>query len=92
MSGLRDYGLGPANVLNAPKLVKLCNPPDIPEGCPNCGCETIAFIEVKVQHEKIRGGTGTGNYYSCVACPWASPMIAISDASKMEADDKATKN
>lgn len=58
-----------------------------PVSCPSCKCEQLMFIEVAVFGGLIRGGEGTGRYFGCPACPWASPMKVISKKAKEEAEE-----
>lgn len=81
---LRDHGFGDSpKVIGVPSVGEKLN-----EKCPNCGCQTLFGIEVKVMnpspllrlpkepHEIV------GTYVGCPACPWASPMITV--ARKLE--------
>jgi len=86
---IRDHGLN-----------KDCKPTGVPKAtpihdtervapvedieCPNCRCKELMQIEVPVENRVLTGGTGTGFYLGCPACPWASPMMAIANASSEE--------
>ena len=61
--------------------------PNKPASCPSCKCEQLMFIEVAVFGGLIRGGEGTGRYFGCPACPWASPMTVVSEKEKEEAEE-----
>lgn len=81
----RNHGLAkPPPVKGAPKVAGKAegSPP-----CPNCGCETLFFIEVELDPTSdsemtrlLKKPEGpyriVGNYIGCPACPWASPMMA----------------
>jgi hypothetical protein len=68
---IRDYGLGDCQEAGIPRLKEL-----VEHECPNCKCQNLAIIEVAVKDKRLSSGVGKGTYYSCVACPWASPMIS----------------
>lgn len=61
--------------------------PRKPASCPSCKCEQLMFIEVAVFGGLIRGGEGTGRYFGCPACPWASPMVVVLEKAKEEAKE-----
>jgi hypothetical protein len=75
--GIRDYGLG--------KHGDPVGPPKV-EGkvkggcCPNCGCESVYTLRVRmVLVPQLKGMGGVGTYIGCPACPWASPMAIVSE-------------
>lgn len=75
---LRNYGLPDSNVLDTPVAKPL------PQGtafvqCPNCGCEQMMEITVKVEQAMLSTPTGTGTYIGCPACPFATPMMVIAN-------------
>lgn len=74
---LRDYGLPNMDPSGTPKATAVKD--DSP--CPNCGCQLME-VRVPVKSELLRGGRGVGIYLGCPACPWASPMTAVSDEVK----------
>ena len=70
---IRDYGLPNSEVLSVPVTKEL--PEHLKkEPCPNCGCQSLAMLEVDVKQDLVRGGVGKGVYIGCPACPWASPL------------------
>jgi hypothetical protein len=71
---IRDYGYGETQVDGVPEIVG-----EAPGSCPNCNCEKLFLLKVKVLAiPSLRGGEGFGTYAGCPACPWASPMVAVS--------------
>ena len=71
----RDHGLGGSpEVEGVPRLSD--NQP-APFDCPNCGGMTLFRIEVTVKIPLLVGGKGQGFYVGCAACPYASPMMAV---------------
>lgn len=73
----RDHGFG-----DSPKVVGVPVVIDkVEEKCPNCGCQTMFGIEVKIANPSplIRRPSAphevVGRYVGCPACPWASPMM-----------------
>jgi hypothetical protein len=73
----RDYGMGMPDVRGAPRVAEILKSGADGYACPNCGCETIAKIEIDVVDARLHGGHGTGRYVGCPACPWASPMVTM---------------
>ena len=76
MKNLRDYGLPDADRVGVPRITEFPvrnSPP-----CPNCGCKSLAAIEIDVEIKLLKGGKGIGRYLGCPACPFASPMISTS--------------
>jgi hypothetical protein len=73
----RDYGLGNAQkIVGIPRVTRVFNAGEIP-GCPYCGCERLALIQIDVEDNRLRHGKGLGTYQSCLACPWASRMVIV---------------
>ena len=75
---LRDYGLPEGTPVGTP-VARKAEGPSAAKGCPNCGCKELMSIAVAMKIELIRGGKGMGTYLGCPACPWASPMLILSD-------------
>ena len=69
----RDYGLPDSEVIGTPFAteLRLTNT----AVCPNCGCEQLMHVTVKVIQKLLKTPTGTGTYLGCPACPYASPMV-----------------
>jgi hypothetical protein len=75
---LRNYGLPNSELTSTP--VATPAPDKVNEqGCPNCGCKQMMEINVEAKQNLLKGGKGTGTYLGCPACPYASPMLIISD-------------
>ena len=83
---LRDYGLPDSEVVGRP-FAKLASPQTT---CPNCGCEQVMTITVRVKQPLLRGGAGSGYYLGCPACPWASPMGMHAGAPPTDEKESAT--
>lgn len=79
---LRDYGYANSTPVGKPTARFLADGEltRSPPACPNCGCEQICEIKVKVRQKLLAGGVGVGRYLGCPACPWASPMVIISES------------
>lgn len=83
--GIREYGgLNPHEFGDVGVPSVLGYPDDLEMACPNCGCASLANLEVAISPTKppltlIRGVSGggkiRGTYIGCPACPWASPMM-----------------
>ena len=80
-NNLREYGLGSVGEpLGKPKAEHL--DPETHDvvvnggGCPNCGCEDVMQIKLKVRARPLVG-EGTCSYLGCPACPWASPALVV---------------
>jgi hypothetical protein len=80
---LRDYGFINLEVVGVPRCRPLASSSEVEE-CPNCHCKTLMQCEVDVKDQRLRGGKGVGHYIGCPACPWASPMIAVSAEAEEE--------
>ena len=84
MRDIRDYGFGHSTsyVVGPPRVVKQAEPVDgVKPLCLNCGCQTLYEIEVDLKnYPRLKPGKQTGLYLGCPACPWASPMLARSEA------------
>ncbi len=77
---MRDYGLGDATpyTTGKPKVIGPALEADGPLKCPNCGCE-LFHIETELKdYPLLKPGKQVGHYLGCPACPWASPMVAVS--------------
>lgn len=73
---IRDYGLVDSNPTGVPVATEA--PEELrKEGCPHCGCKSIMQITLEVEQPLLKGGKGTGTYFGCPACPWASPMMTV---------------
>lgn len=77
---LRDYGLGDMKLDGVPRFTGFS--PDDAAACPNCGCTSIAVLQVDVVNARLIGGRGVGTYMGCPACPWASPMVCVAVGAK----------
>ena len=79
---LRDYGLKlpQHKIVGSPAWVR--KEPE--ELCPNCGAG-VAVIKVRIEMAVLTEGVGTGTYDGCPACPWASPMLVVSDGAASRA-------
>ena len=77
---MRDYGLPNCEVIGAPTAVA----PDLPvSACPMCGCKEVMIVTAQVTQKLVKGGKGTGTYLGCPACPWASPMVIVSNTKEV---------
>lgn len=79
---MRDYGLGDYTkyIIGRPYLVKLIKQVHGRSAeCPNCKMDTLAEIQVVLQNLPLIKSEefSIGNYLSCPACPWASPMVVL---------------
>ena len=72
-AALRENGL-PDSEIRGDSIPVAKSVPGMKTPCPNCGCESVMQITVQINQPLLRGGTGTGVYLGCPACPWASPM------------------
>mgnify|MGYP001616515689 FL=1 len=82
MKNLRDYGLGEdytSYIIGRPRLAQtITEIEDTKFDCPNCHCGAVAEIQVVMKGVPLmRSEYSTGKYLSCVACPWAGPMIVL---------------
>lgn len=72
MADIREYGLGDIRTDGPPRVKRLTQ--ELP-ACPNCGCASMAELEVNVVDARLKSGKGIGRYIGCPACPFASPMV-----------------
>jgi hypothetical protein len=80
----RDHGLGEVQkVVGIPRVARIFEVGEVP-GCPYCGCERLALINVDVEDKRLRHGRGLGTYHSCLACPWASQMMVVTQPPEKE--------
>lgn len=72
---LRDHGYGDSpEVTGVPKVLGEAKGND----CPHCGCTQTFLLRVEVvKVKRLKGGSGSGSYIGCPACPWASPMVTV---------------
>ena len=78
---MRDYGLPNSEVIGRP-VAKLREPNGVFDAivaCPNCGCEELMEVTVSAKQSLLKGGEGKGTYLGCPACPFASPMLMVSN-------------
>lgn len=66
---LRNYGLPESTPVDTPTWKRDASAPP----CPNCEAEVVK-VTLVVEQKLLKGGMGTGTYWGCPACPWASPM------------------
>lgn len=85
----RDHGMGAApEPKGHPWVDRQC--PDPEAVCPNCGCKQVYEIKVEVVSERlVNGRWGIGMYLGCPACPWASPMVVVSQSAEAIAKARA---
>jgi hypothetical protein len=78
---LRDYGLGnyTSYIVGRPHVAKTMKQINGTKAdCPNCHCDTFAEIEVLLENMPLLNAKfALGRYLSCLACPWASPMMCV---------------
>jgi len=75
---IRDYGLVDSEPTGIPTAKPA--PEELrKEGCPHCGCKEVMEVTVEIEQPLLKGGGGKGTYFGCPACPWASPMLAVTN-------------